>query len=113
MPLALSRGIHCTGSTRVRPKDIQMTDLQTAPAGTDYPGKTLGIVGLIVAIFFNVIGVIISAIALNQSKQAGYKNGLAKAGIIVGAVLFALGLIGGIIAAVVIGSLGAATYSTY
>lgn len=67
------------------------------PAGVDYPGKTLGLVGLIVAIFFNIIGFIISLIAFNQSKAAGYKNGPAKAGIIVGAVLFVLGVIGTII----------------
>ena len=64
-----------------------------APAGTDFPGKTLGIVGLIVAIFFNLIGLIISIIAFNQSKAAGFKNTPAKAGIIVGAVLLVLGVI--------------------
>jgi hypothetical protein len=71
-----------------------------APAGTDYPGKTLGIVGLILAIFFNLIGLIVSAVALNQSKKAGYKNGPAKAGVIVGAVLLVLSIIFGIIFAV-------------
>jgi hypothetical protein len=68
-----------------------------APAGTDFPGKTLGIVGLILAIFFNLIGLIVSAIALNQSKKAGYKNGPAKAGVIVGAILLVLSIIGTII----------------
>ncbi|MET0806914.1 MAG: hypothetical protein ABWX66_03190 [Lacisediminihabitans sp.] len=71
-----------------------------APAGTDYPGKTLGIVGLVVAIFFNLIGLIISAIALNQSKNAGYKNTPALAGVIVGAVLLVLGIIIAIIVGV-------------
>lgn len=70
-----------------------MTELQTPVAGTDYPGKTLGIVGLILAIFFNLIGLIISAVALNQSKKAGFKNGPAKAGVIVGAILVGLGII--------------------
>lgn len=65
---------------------------QPAP-GVDYPGKTLGVVGLVVAIFFNVIGLIISAIAFNQSKKAGYKNTPALVGIIIGAVLFGLGII--------------------
>ncbi|MDQ1204432.1 hypothetical protein [Microbacterium sp. SORGH_AS_0862] len=65
---------------------------QPAP-GVDYPGKTLGVVGLVVAIFFNVIGLIISAIAFNQSKKAGYKNTPALVGIIIGAVLFGLGVI--------------------
>ena len=68
---------------------------QPAP-GTDYPGKTLGIVGLIVAIFFSVIGIIISAIAYNQSKKAGVKNTPALVGIIIGIVFFVIGLIVGI-----------------
>lgn len=67
---------------------------QQPPAGVDYPGKTLGIVGLVLAIFANVIGLIISAIALNQSKKAGYKNTPALAGVIVGAILTALSVIG-------------------
>ena len=75
---------------------------QQAPAGTTYPGKTLGIVGLIVAIFFNVIGLIISAIALSQSKKAGYKNTPALAGVIIGAVLIVAGIVFGIIAVVVL-----------
>lgn len=66
---------------------------QEAPAGMDYPGKTLGIVGLIVAIFFNLIGLIISAIALNQSKKAGYKNTPALIGVIIGSVLLVVGIL--------------------
>jgi len=79
-----------------------------APAGTDFPGKTLGIVGLVLAIFFNLIGLIISAVALNQSKQAGYKNTPALAGIIIGAVLLVLG----IIIAIIVGVATAATMQT-
>ncbi|MBN9140446.1 MAG: hypothetical protein J0H23_06430 [Micrococcales bacterium] len=68
-----------------------MTNLQPAPAGTDYPGKTLGIVGLILAIVAGgVIGLIVSAIALNQSKQAGFQNTPAKIGVILGIVVIAL-----------------------
>ncbi|MGP3535811.1 hypothetical protein ACTU3I_13515 [Microbacterium sp. RD1] len=74
---------------------------QPAP-GQDYPGKTLGIVGLIVAIFASLIGLIISAIALSQSKKAGYKNTPALAGVIVGSILLALTIIFWIIWAVVI-----------
>lgn len=70
---------------------------QQAPPGVDYPGKTLGIVGLIVAIFANIVGMIISIIAFNQSKSAGYKNTPALAGIIVGAVLAGLAIIATII----------------
>ncbi|MFB2599614.1 hypothetical protein ACEXQE_17625 [Herbiconiux sp. P17] len=81
---------------------------QTAPAGQDFPGKTLGIVGLILAIFFNLIGLIVSAIALSQSKKAGFKNTPALAGVIVGAVLLVIG----IIVSIIIGVTAAATMST-
>ena len=80
---------------------------QPAP-GVDYPGKTLGIVGLIVAIFFNLIGLIISAIAYSQSKKAGFKNTPALVGIIIGSIL----LVVGIIVAIFIGIGTAAAIST-
>lgn len=64
-----------------------MADYQAAPATpADFPGKTLGIVGLVLAIFMNVVGLIISIIARNQSKAAGFPNTPAKAGIIVGII---------------------------
>ena len=53
----------------------------------------MGIVGLVLAIFCSLIGMIVSIIAFNKSKQAGFKNNIALAGIIVGAVLFVIGLI--------------------
>ncbi|SDY87401.1 hypothetical protein [Herbiconiux ginsengi] len=81
---------------------------QNAPAGQDFPGKTLGIVGLILAIFFNLIGLIVSAIALSQSKKAGFKNTPALAGVIVGAVLLVIG----IIVSIIVGVTAAATMST-
>jgi Ca2+/H+ antiporter len=62
------------------------------PAPED-PGRTLGIVGLILAFFCSLIGLIISIIAYRQSQQAGYKNNIALAGIIVGAISLVLGLI--------------------
>lgn len=68
-----------------------------APAADTFPGKGLGIAGLIVAIFFPLIGLILSLVANSQSKKAGFKNGPAKAGIIVGAILLVLGIIVGII----------------
>jgi hypothetical protein len=77
---------------------------QPAPAG-DFPGKTLGIVGLVLAILAPLIGLIISFVANNQSKAAGYPNQLAKIGIIVGAILTVLGIIVSIIYAVTLGSL--------
>jgi hypothetical protein len=66
---------------------------QQAAPGTDYPGKTLGIVGLIVSIFASLIGLIISAIALSQSRKAGYKNTPALIGVIIGAVALVIGII--------------------
>ena len=67
----------------------QATPTPSEPVG-DYPGKTLGIVGLVLAIVAPVIGIVVSAIALNQSKKAGYPNKLAKIGLIVGIVLTVL-----------------------
>jgi hypothetical protein len=64
----------------------------SAPAGP-LPGKTLGIVGLVLAIFCSLIGAVVSFIAYRQSAAAGWKNNVALAGIIVGIVLFVLGLI--------------------
>ncbi|WP_454042958.1 DUF4190 domain-containing protein [Cellulosimicrobium sp. Marseille-Q8652] len=56
----------------------------SAPAQN--PGKTLGIVGFILSFLgcLSIVGIILSIVALNKSKKAGYGNGLAIAGIIVG-----------------------------
>ena len=72
-----------------------MATYQAPPPGAtgEDPGRTMGIVGLILAIFCNLIGLIVSIIAYNRSKNAGYKNNIALAGIIVGAVLFVIGVI--------------------
>ncbi len=61
------------------------------------PGKTLGIIGLVLSFFTALIGMIISIIAFRSSKKAGFKNAPALAGIIIGAV-FTVGAIIGIIA---------------
>lgn len=65
----------------------------SAQPPADFPGKTMGLVGLILAIVAPVIGLIVSLIARSQSKAAGFPNGLAKAGIIVGIILTVLGII--------------------
>ena len=69
--------------------EYQATPTSTVPPA-DYPGKTLGIVGLVLAILAPVVGIIVSAIAMSQSKKAGAENKLAKIGIIVGIVLTVL-----------------------
>lgn len=63
-----------------------------APSDT-FPGKGLGIAGLILAIFVPLIGLILSAVARSQSKKAGFKNGPATAGIIIGIILLVIGVI--------------------
>ncbi|ARJ04163.1 hypothetical protein GCM10010988_28920 [Cnuibacter physcomitrellae] len=71
----------------------------TVTTPTSSPGRVLGIVGLILAFLTPVIGLILSIIALVQSKKAGVRNGLALVGVIVGAALTAA-----IIAVIVIAS---------
>jgi hypothetical protein len=63
------------------------------------PGQTLGIVALICAFVFQLLGLILGIVALNQSKKAGMSNGLAVAAIWISAILLAIGIIIGIIVA--------------
>jgi hypothetical protein len=76
-----------------------MTTPAPAPAPGAAPvsdGKTLGIVGLVLAFLFSLAGLIVSIIARNQSKRAGVPNGPATAGIIIS-------IIGIIITAIIVG----------
>ncbi len=57
---------------------------QAVPA-TD-PARTLGIAGLVLSVFTSVVGLIVSIVAFRKSKRAGFKNGAALAGIVVGAI---------------------------
>ncbi len=57
------------------------------------PGRTLGIVGFILAILIAPVGLVISIIAFVQSRKAKTGNGFALAGIIIGAVFTVLGAI--------------------
>ncbi|MCU1599157.1 MAG: hypothetical protein JWQ47_2896 [Glaciihabitans sp.] len=81
--------------TQTRARAAEAPD--PAPVGTSFPGKTLGIIALVVAIFFNIIGFILGLIARNQSKSAGYKNGPATAAIVIGIAIFAVSVIVGIL----------------
>jgi len=56
------------------------------------PGRTLGIVGLVLSIVTSLPGLIVSIIAHRKSKKAGFNNVLAKVGIVIGAVFTALWL---------------------
>lgn len=66
-------------------------------AVAENPGKTLGIVALIASFFIALLGLILGIVALNQSKKAGFKNGPAKAAIILSIIFMVIGLIVGII----------------
>lgn len=72
---------------------------QAGPSG-DFPGKTLGIVGLVLSFFTTIIGLIISIVALRQSKKAGFKNTPALIGVIIGIVTTVFVIIFGAIAIV-------------
>lgn len=57
------------------------------PAAPD-PGRTLEIVGFILAFFVSPAGIVVSAIGLVKSGKVGRKNGLALAGLILSIVFF-------------------------
>ena len=86
------------------------TPYSSAPAENpaDYPGKTLGIVALVLAFLFPRLGLILVLVANNQSKAAGYANPFAKWAIILSIIFLVIGLIVGIIVAVT----SAALFST-
>ena len=66
-----------------------------APAAAPVnPGKTMGIVSLVLSIIgIHLIGVILGFVGLSQSKKAGQKNGFAIAGIVIGFIGMALVLL--------------------
>jgi len=81
----------------------------TTPAPTPAPGpapvsdgKTLGIVGLVLAFVVPLAGLIVSIIARNQSKTAGVENTPAKVGLILSIIFLILGVLFTIIYFVVI-----------
>ena len=57
------------------------------------PGQTMGLAGLITAIFVPVVGLILSIIGLKQSKKVGMGNGMAVAGIVIGSLFTLLYII--------------------
>jgi uncharacterized membrane protein len=72
-------------------------------AVAENPGKTLGIVALIASFFVSILGLILGIVALNQSKKAGFRNGPAKAAIILSIIFMVLTVIG-IVLAVTLGA---------
>lgn len=83
-----------------------------SPAPPSIPGKTLGIVAVIVTfVASSVVGLILGYVARNQSREVGYENTPAKVAIIAGWILTALGLIAGIIVVILTFSLAASSGS--
>lgn len=79
-----------------------------APAPSTEAGKTLGIIAVVVVFFASVVGLILGYVARSQSRKAGVANTPAKVAIILGWIFTVIGIIGGIIALVVVfASLGA------
>jgi hypothetical protein len=69
----------------------------SAPAPAS-DGKTLGIVGLVLAFVFSPAGLIVSIIARNQSKAAGVQNTPAKVGLVLSVIFVILSALGWILA---------------
>lgn len=73
-----------------------------APAPAAAPGKTLGIVGLILAFLgpVSLVGLILSIVARSQSKKAGVTNTPATVGIIIGIIVLVVTIIFWVVAGI-------------
>jgi uncharacterized protein YacL len=81
--------------------------MSDAPQETGKRTNVLAIVGLILAIFFPLVGAIVGHVALGQIKKTGEEGrGLALAAVIVGWTLTGLAIIGIIVAVIPIIVLG-------
>lgn len=71
---------------------------QPPPAAAKYPGETLGLVGMILAIIpcTYFVGLILSIVAYVQSNKVGIKNQKAFIGIIVGGIWLVISIIANI-----------------
>lgn len=77
---------------------------QPAPAPGAFPGKGLGIAGLVLAFLMPLIGLILSLVAKSQSKKAGVKNTPATVGVIVSIVLLVIEVIALIVVIAILAS---------
>ena len=80
----------------------------TRQNASDGSQKTLAIVGIILAVLFPLIGLIVSIVAKSHAQQAGDQSSanLAKIGCIIGGVLIALSVISVIISVIFIVLIG-------
>ena len=70
------------------PQSDQAPQYYGAPV--EDPGKTLGIVGFVLAFVCAIAGIFVSASAKKKSREAGFDNQLAKWGFILSIVFTAL-----------------------
>ena len=75
------------------PPQAPQSEPSSTPTEAHDPGKGLGIAGFILAFFFPLVGLILSIIGFVKSKKAGYKNGLALAGIILNSVFMVVAVL--------------------
>ncbi|NCU29068.1 hypothetical protein EOM60_00455 [Candidatus Saccharibacteria bacterium] len=66
---------------------------QSQPVATEDPGKTLSIVGLILAFFVSIAGLIVSIIGRKKSRKAGYSGTIGLIGIIISVISMFFGLL--------------------
>lgn len=59
----------------------------------DPPGKTMGIIGFVLAFVIPPAGIVVSAMALSDSKKVGYDNALGKWGLWLSIIFTALGVL--------------------
>ncbi|CAN5580173.1 hypothetical protein BH09ACT4_BH09ACT4_10140 [soil metagenome] len=76
------------------------------------PGKTLGIVALVLAFLAPLIGAILGFVANSQSKPAGFKNTPATVAIVLGIIFTVLYLILIIVVPLIIAATGAGICTT-
>ncbi|MBD5786576.1 DUF4190 domain-containing protein [Cellulosimicrobium terreum] len=88
-------GAYGSGQPPQAPQAPQYGSTPGYSAPQQDPGRTMGIVGLVLSFLgcLSIVGLILSIVAFNKSKKAGYKNGIALAGIIVGSVVLVISII--------------------
>lgn len=65
-------------------ESISPADETPQVAEVDYPGRMLGVVGLILACVLGAVGIVVSVVALVLSLRARHRNSPAVAGIVIG-----------------------------
>lgn len=88
------------------PTSYATTPYPHTPAATD-PGRTLGIVGLVLSFFTALVGLVVSIVALRKSRRAGFKNGFALAGTIIGGLGTLVVVIAVVVGGVALGGVAA------